>query len=337
MRIIKRKGVINMYGYTTIAVAAGILLDFIVGDPHKIPHPVCLIGKLITALEGWFRTLFPDTAKGKRLAGTVLWFIVVMVSGAVPAAVLYAAWRINPLLYCMIASAMCCQIMATKSLKDESMKVYQALAERDIAKARYQVSMIVGRDTNQLDADGVARAAVETVAENTSDGSIAPMFYMMLGGAVLGFVYKAVNTMDSMLGYQNETYLDFGRTAAKMDDVWNFIPSRLAAIFMTLVSYLAGFDGKNAWRIFLRDRKKSQSPNSAQTESVCAGALGLRLLGDTVYFGRLHHKETVGDARRAIEAEDIRRANRLLYGTVIMAAVVLGVIRILTGILLFHS
>ncbi|MDE6912232.1 MAG: adenosylcobinamide-phosphate synthase CbiB, partial [Lachnospiraceae bacterium] len=221
-----------MYGYTTIAVAVGILLDFIVGDPHKIPHPVCFIGKLITALEIRFRMLFPDTAKGKRLAGMVLWFIVIMVSGAVPAAVLYAAWRINPLLYCMTASAMCCQIMATKSLKDESMKVYQALAEQDIVKARYQVSMIVGRDTKQLDADGVARAAVETVAENTSDGSIAPMFYMMLGGAVLGFVYKAVNTMDSMLGYQNETYLDFGRTAAKMDDVWNFIPSRLAALFM---------------------------------------------------------------------------------------------------------
>ena len=227
---------------------------------------------------------------------------------------------------------MCCQIMATKSLKDESMKVYDALKEQDIVKARRQVSMIVGRDTDRLDADGVARAAVETVAENTSDGSIAPLFYIMIGGPVLGFLYKAVNTMDSMLGYKNETYLDFGRTAAKMDDVWNLIPSRLAAIFMTLVSFLIGFDGKNAWKIFLRDRKKSPSPNSAQTESVCAGALGVKLLGDTMYFGTIHHKETVGDARRAIEAQDICRANRLLYATVIMAAVLLGGVRILVGI-----
>lgn len=212
------------------------------------------------------------------------------------------------------------------------MKVYDALEEWDLVKARYQVSMIVGRDTKQLDADGVARAAVETVAENTSDGSVAPLFYMMLGGPVLGFLYKAVNMMDSMLGYKNDMYMDFGRTAAKMDDLWNLIPSRLAAIFMTLVSFLTGFDGKNAWRIFLRDRKKSPSPNSAQTESVCAGALGIRLLGDTVYFGVLHHKDTVGDARRAIEAQDIRRANRLLYGTVILAAAVLGGVRILVGI-----
>lgn len=326
-----------MYGYTTIAVAAGILLDFIIGDPHKIPHPVCFIGKLITALEERLRTLFQDTAAGKRLGGTALWLIVAVISGAVPAVVLYAAWRIHPWFYCILASIMCCQIMATKSLKDESMKVYRALAEQDIVKARHQVSMIVGRDTMQLDADGVARAAVETVAENTSDGSVAPMFYMMIGGPVLGFLYKAVNTMDSMLGYKNEIYLDFGRTAAKMDDIWNLIPSRLAAIFMTLVSYLVGFDGKNAWRIFLRDRKKSASPNSAQTESVCAGALGLRLLGDTMYFGTLHHKETVGDAHRNIEAEDIRRANKLLYGTVIMAAAVFGAIRILAGIWIFRS
>lgn len=324
-----------MYGYTTIAVAVGIILDFIIGDPHRIPHPVCFIGKLITALEKCFRKLFRDTAKGKRSAGTLLWLIVVTVSSAIPFAMLYAAWCIHPLLYCIIASIMCGQIMATKSLKDESMKVYQALAEHDIVKARYQVSMIVGRDTALLDADGVARAAVETVAENTSDGSVAPLFYMMIGGPVLGFAYKAVNTMDSMLGYRNEKYMDFGRTAAKMDDIWNFIPARLAAIFMTLVSYLEGYDGKNAWRIFLRDRKKSPSPNSAQTESVCAGALGLRLLGDTMYFGTLHHKETVGDPQRDIEPEDIKRVGRLLYGTVIMASVVFGAVRILARIWIF--
>lgn len=322
----------NMYRYTTIAIAAGILLDFIVGDPHNIPHPVCLIGRLISGLEIRLRTSFGKTALEKRLAGTLLWVFVMFVSGAVPAVILGVAWHVHPWLYTFLASLMCCQIMATKSLKDESMKVYDALKKQDILKARYQVSMIVGRDTDRLDADGVARAAVETVAENTSDGSVAPLFYLMVGGPVLGFLYKAVNTMDSMLGYKNETYLDFGRTAAKMDDLWNLIPSRLAAVFMTLVSFLTGLDGKNAWRIFLRDRKKSPSPNSAQTEAVCAGALGVQLLGDTVYFGVLHHKETVGDAQRNIGAEDIPRTNRLLYGTVILATVLMGVIRVLVGI-----
>lgn len=321
-----------MYRYTTIAIIAGIILDFIVGDPHSIPHPVCLIGRLVSGLEKWMRACLGGTARGDRLAGTFLWILVTLISGAVPAVILYAAWRVHPYLYTLAASVMCCQIMATKSLKDESMKVYGALKRHDIFEARYQVSRIVGRDTDRLDADGVARAAVETVAENTSDGSIAPLFYMTIGGPVLGFLYKAVNTMDSMIGYKNERYLDFGKTAAKMDDIWNFIPSRLAAVFMTLVSFLMGFDAGNAWRIFLRDRKKSPSPNSAQTESVCAGALGVRLLGDTVYFGVVHRKETVGDARRNIEAEDIRRANRLLYATVVLAAVLMGGMRLLAGI-----
>lgn len=326
-----------MYRYTTIAIAAGTILDFIVGDPHSVVHPVCLMGKLITALEKCIRPHFSGTAQGKRLGGTLLWLIVIAVTGVLPAVILYVAWCVHPWMYTVLASVMCCQIMATKALRDESMKVYDALKEQDILKARHQVSMIVGRDTDRLDADGVARAAVETVAENTSDGSIAPLFYMMVGGPVLGFLYKAVNTMDSMLGYKNEMYLDFGRTAAKMDDLWNWIPSRFAAIFMTLVSFFLGLDGKNAWKIFLRDRKKSPSPNSAQTEAVCAGALGVRLLGDTVYFGVLHRKETVGDARRDIEPEDICRANRLLYGTVIMAAVLFGAVRSMICVFVFSN
>lgn len=326
-----------MYQYTTIAIFAGLVLDFIVGDPHGVLHPVVLIGKLITLLEKHLRGLFSDTIRGRRAAGTVMWIAVVLVSGMAPAVILYVAWLINPWLYCAVAAIMCCQIMATKALKDESMKVYDALAEHDIVKARYQVSMIVGRDTDRLYAEGVAKAAVETVAENTSDGSIAPLFYMMIGGPVLGFLYKAVNTMDSMVGYKNEKYLDFGRTAAKMDDVWNFIPARLAAVFMTLVSYFVGLDGRNAWRIFIRDRKKSPSPNSAQTESVCAGALGVCLLGDCWYFGALHHKETIGDADRQIEPEDIKRANRLLYGTVILAAFFFGGLRLLTTYFIFGA
>lgn len=317
-----------MHLYTTAAIFAGILLDFIVGDPQGITHPVVYIGKMISLLEKKLRVIFPDTIKGRRAAGGVMWLLVIMITGAVSACILYAAWQVHPLVYCGISAVMCCQIMATKSLKDESMLVYSALVDKNIEKARYQVSRIVGRDTDRLDEAGVVRAAVETVAENTSDGSIAPLFYMMLGGPVLGFIYKAVNTMDSMVGYKNEKYIDFGRAAAGMDDLWNFIPARFAALLMVCASYLTGLDGSNAWKIFIRDRKKSPSPNSAQTESVCAGALGVTLLGDCTYFGKLHHKEVIGDAYREIEAQDIRRANRLLYVTVLLAVLLLGGLRL---------
>ena len=173
-----------------------------------------------------------------------------------------------------------------KSLSEESKKVYYCLKRNDMKEARRAVSMIVGRDTENLTEEGVTKAAVETVAENTSDGVTAPLLYMMLGGAPLGFLYKAVNTMDSMLGYKNEKYLYFGKIPAKMDDVFNFIPARVTAMFMVCASFLAGLDGKNAWRIYLRDRRKHASPNAAQTESVCAGALRIRLAGDAVYFGK---------------------------------------------------
>ena len=203
--------------------------------------------------------------------------------------------------------------------KKESTKVYTALKKNDLLGARYAVSMIVGRDTNVLDEAGVARAAVETVAESTSDGVIAPMLYTALGGPVLGMIYKAVNTMDSMVGYKNDKYLYLGRAAAKLDDVLNFIPSRLCAWIMIFAAYLPSkgheFDGKNAKKIFLRDRFNHASPNSAQTESVCAGALRVRLAGDAWYFGKLVKKKYIGDDLRPVEPEDIRRANRLLYRT----------------------
>lgn len=180
-------------------------------------------------------------------------------------------------------------------------------------KARTAVSMIVGRDTAVLSEEGIIKAAVETVAENTSDGSIAPLCFLLLGGPVAGFAYKAVNTMDSMLGYKNEKYMYFGRAAARLDDVANFIPSRLAAWAMIAASRLCGLDAAGAYRIWKRDRFCHASPNSAQTESVCAGALGVALAGDAVYFGKTVKKSFIGDARRRVEAEDIVRANRLLY------------------------
>lgn len=218
----------------------------------------------------------------------------------------------------------CYQIFAARCLVGESRKVYQKLKEDDLPGARRAVSMIVGRDTENLTAEGVTKAAVETVAENTSDGVTAPLLFLLIGGAPLGFLYKAVNTMDSMLGYKNEKYLYFGRIPAKMDDVFNYIPARLTAWFMIVAAFLMGMDGKNAWKIYLRDKRKHASPNSAQSEAVCAGALDVQLAGDAVYFGKVYKKDYIGDAIRKIEPEDILRAGKLMYMTTILMMVVFG-------------
>ena len=305
--------------WSVYALFIGFIIDLIVGDPHSIPHPVIFIGKLISAIEKAVRKIFPKTVRGENVAGGVLWLLVVVISTAVPALLLWLCYGLNTWLGLALESIMCWQILATKSLKDESMKVYTALKTGNIAKSRYAVSMIVGRDVNCLDEQGVAKAAVETVAENTSDGIIAPLFYMILGGAPLGYFYKAINTMDSMIGYKNDRYLYFGRFAAKLDDVVNFIPARLSAMLMLLAAtIMPGFSGKDASKIYQRDHKKSASPNAAQTESVCAGALQVQLLGDAYYFGTLHKKDTIGDGKRTVTPERIVEANRLLYGTVFL-------------------
>ena len=304
--------------WSLAALVIGFCIDLLVGDPHGFPHPVVLIGKCISVLERALRCICPKTPSGERAAGAILWGTVVIVSTAVPALLLWLSGLVSPWLRLALESVMCWQILAVKSLRDESMKVYDALESGDLAASRHAVSMIVGRDTDRLDDAAVTRAAVETVAENTSDGVTAPMFYMALGGAVGGFFYKAANTMDSMLGYTNDKYINFGRTAAKLDDVLNYIPSRLTALLMILSAYILRFDGKNAFRIWKRDRRKHASPNSAQTEAVCAGALDVRLAGDAYYFGELHKKPFIGDDIRPIENEDIRRANRLMYMTSIL-------------------
>ena len=243
--------------------------------------------------------------------------VVVTVSTGVPAVILSVAYKYFWQLGLALESFWCYQILATKSLKVESDRVYQEIQTGDIARARKAVSMIVGRDTKSLTEEGIAKAAVETVAENTSDGVTAPLMFLMLGGAPLGFLYKAVNTMDSMLGYKNEKNLYFGRVAAKMDDVFNYLPSRVSAVLMIAAAFLTGMDAKKAAQIYKRDRRKHASPNSAQTESVCAGALQVQLAGDAWYFGVLHKKETIGDPIRPVEAEDIKRAGRLMYVTAV--------------------
>lgn len=312
-----------------LALVLGFCIDLLFGDPHSIPHPVVLIGRLISAMEKLVRKIFPKTVRGENVAGGVLWLLVVLISTAVPLGILYLGYKISPWLGLALESIMCWQILATKSLKVESMKVYTALKAGDPAEYRRAVSMIVGRDTAALDDKAVARAAVETVAENTSDGIVAPMLYLAIGGAPLGFFYKAVNTMDSMLGYVEMPYKNIGLVPAKMDDFFNFLPARLSALLMLLAGWLEGLDIRRGWRIWRRDRRNHASPNSAQTESVCAGLLGLRLAGDAYYHGVLHKKPYIGDPVREIEYEDIPRACRLLYGTAMVSLVLFCGIKLL--------
>ena len=309
------------------ACITGFLLDFIFGDPVWLYHPVRVIGNFISFGEKTLRKIFRKTPGGELAAGAVLWFLTAGLSFLIPFAVLAGAQMLHPVLRFLIESFWCYQILAARCLVNESGKVYDRLKENDLPGAKKAVSMIVGRDTENLTVEGVTKAAVETVAENTSDGVTAPLLFLILGGAPLGFLYKAVNTMDSMLGYKNEKYLYFGRFPARMDDVFNYIPSRTTALLMTAAAFLTGMDGKNAWKIYLRDRRKHASPNAAQTEAVCAGALRVRLAGDAVYFGKLYKKEYLGDSLRPIEAEDIRRAGRLMYVTAVLMLIIFGVLK----------
>ena len=263
--------------WSLAALIIGFCVDLLLGDPHGFPHPVVLIGRLISVLEKLLRRLCPKTPAGERAAGAILWGAVVMASVTAPALLLWLGGMVSPWLRLVLESVMCWQILATKSLRDESMKVYDALESGDIVRSRRAVSMIVGRDTAALDDAGVTRAAVETVAENTSDGVIAPLL--------------------------------------------NYIPARLSALLMLAAGGLLGMPVADGWRIFRRDRKKHASPNSAQTESVCAGLLGVRLAGDAWYHGVLHKKEYIGDARREITHEDIPRTCRFMTVTAVLALV----------------
>ena len=376
--------------YHMIAFFAGFCLDMLFGDPYWLPHPIRLMGNLISSLERMLigekesrkekknlheveeaadekpgrkeegreeqkteqtrkerqkteqgteqtvkeeqkakQTIKKEQKTGgqeerrskenseKFKKGIILAVTVPVVSALVSALLLVVAYKLHPVCGVMIEAIMTYQILAAKCLKVESMKVYKSLKEEGLVSARRAVSMIVGRDTQVLDETGVAKAAIETVAENTSDGVIAPMLYTALGGPVFGFVYKAINTMDSMVGYKNDRYLYFGRAAAKLDDAANYLPARISAFLMIGCAFIGGkeFDGRRAFRIYKRDNRKHASPNSAQTEAVCAGALGIQLAGDASYFGKVVKKPYIGDPARAVEFEDIRRVNKLMYLT----------------------
>lgn len=306
------------------ALCIGFILDFILGDPHSLWHPVQGIGSLITGTEKVLRKIFPDKKRPLQIAGLLLVLFVVSVSVLLAGLLLWIAERIHPALGFGLSCILCWQMLATKSLKTESMKVYTALEKEGLEAGRRAVSMIVGRDTKSLSEEGVIKAAVETVAENTSDGVTAPLFYMMLAGPLGGVFYKAINTMDSMIGYRNEKYRWLGTCAARLDDIANFIPARISALFMTAAAFMLGFDGKGAWKIYRRDRHNHKSPNAAQTEAVMAGALQVQLAGDAWYFGELYKKPTIGDPIRPVRREDIPAACRLEYGAVILQFLVMA-------------
>lgn len=310
--------------YSMLAVACGFILDMIFGDPLEMPHIVRLMGKTITFFERIFLTDRRSRIK-LRIMGLIMVIMMLLLYGVLPYIIIICLYRRIPVAGFVIETFICYQMLAAKSLKNESMKVYEKLNENNLVGARYAVSMIVGRDTEYLSVEGVIKATVETVAENTSDGVIAPLFYMLILGAPLAMAYKAVNTMDSMVGYKNEKYGDFGYFPAKTDDFVNFIPARLSAILMIAASFILRYDTHNAIKIFLRDRYNHKSPNSAQTESVCAGALGIKLAGDASYFGKVVKKPYIGDDLQKIEKEDIVRADKLMYTTAYIA-VILGVL-----------
>ncbi len=317
--------------WTLAAVVIGFGLDMLLGDPDGrgiFVHPIVLIGRLIARTEKVVRRKFPPTVAGERLAGLVIWVAVVAVATLIPALLLWVCRSISLWLGLVAESVMCWQILATRSLRDESMKVYYRLHRGDVSGARQAVSMIVGRDTERLDESGITKATVETVAENTSDGVVAPLLFMALGGAPLGFFYKAINTMDSMLGYVEMPYKNIGMVAARMDDLMNLVPARVSAMLMLLAGWLLHMDVRGGWRIFWRDRYNHASPNSAQTESVCAGLLGVRLAGDAWYHGVLHRKKFIGDERRHIEHQDIVRSCRLMYVTAALALLLGCVLRL---------
>ena len=305
----------------TLAISCGFALDALLGDPYSMPHPVRLMGFAISRLEPVLRKAFPKTRAGEHAAGAALVAVVAGGSYVATSLVLRAARSASPALGFAVKTLLCYQAIAARQLGVEALKVRDALEREGVEAGRAAVSMIVGRDTQDLDKAGIVRATVEAVAENASDGVVAPLLYLALGGAPAGMLYKAVSTMDSMVGYKNERYHHFGTAAARADDALNYIPARVTALLMCLVAPVVGLDGKGAWRILRRDRRRHASPNAGHPEAACAGALGVQLAGPASYFGKVHNKPTIGDDLRPVETDDISRSTQLLAATSVAALV----------------
>ena len=299
-------------------IAIALLLDLVLGDPRWMPHPVRLIGRLIAALEGPARRAIPDA----RLAGSVTALAVILAAALATGAMIGTAGWIHPLLEDAVSILLLYTTLAARDLADHSIGVYRALERFDLAEARRLVSWLVGRDTGRLTEAEVVRAAVESVAENTVDGIIAPLFFAAIGGPAVAMAYKAVSTLDSMIGYRSERYIYFGRTAAKIDDGANYIPARLAAPIITAAAALTGGRATAAWRIARRDGRKHLSPNAGIAEAAFAGALGIRLGGVIERRGRPVNLPEIGDTIMPLARRQILAANRMMYAATGIAAAV---------------
>ena len=302
------------YSFANILIMIlGYIMDLVFGDPYWFPHPVRFIGKLISKTEKFIRK-HAKSEKSLKYWGILMWLVPVVTTALVTALIVKIA-SFNKYVEIFVSAFIIYTTLSTKCLKDEATKIYNVLETGDIKKSRVQLSYIVGRDTTNLSQSEIIRATVETVAENTVDGTISPMFYGFLFGPVGAMTYKAINTLDSMVGYKNDKYLNLGCVSAKLDDVANFIPARLTAIFMPLGAFLCGMNGLNSFKIAIRDRKNHKSPNCAFAEGAAAGAIGVQLGGTNIYFGKEVYKPTIGDKKRELENYDIVRMNKLMYAT----------------------
>ena len=306
-----------------IEIILGFLLDLIVGDPQNPIHPIRIIGSLCKTVEKFFRSILKRYLK---VAGLLTWILVVFIVFIFNYLLLKVTYRINPSVTMILGSVMIYFCISTKALKIEGLKVVKYVIKDDIEGARKQLSYIVGRDTKNLDKESILKAVVETVAENMSDGVIAPLFYAGIGGAPLAFLYKAVNTMDSMFGYKNDKYIEFGYFPAKLDDVFNYIPARLSGYFIVVVSFILGLDYKNSFKIYKRDKNNHSSPNSAHPEAAVAGALNVQLGGPNYYFGKLVEKQTIGDDREKIDINKVNNTNNILYCSAVLGCIMASII-----------
>ena len=311
------------YSFANILIMIlGYIMDLVFGDPYWFPHPVRFIGKLISKTEKFIRK-HAKSEKSLKYWGILMWLVPVVTTALVTALIVKIA-SFNKYVEIFVSAFIIYTTLSTKCLKDEATKIYNVLETGDIKKSRVQLSYIVGRDTTNLSQSEIIRATVETVAENTVDGTISPMFYGFLFGPVGAMTYKAINTLDSMVGYKNDKYLNLGCVSAKLDDVANFIPARLTAILMPLGAFLCGMNGLNSFKIAIRDRKNHKSPNCAFAEGAAAGAIGVQLGGTNIYFGKEVYKPTIGDKKRELENYDIVRMNKLMFATTANALLILS-------------
>ena len=296
---------------TAVSLLSAGLLDLLLGDPHRLPHPVRWIGRLINGLE---KVLYPENRSDRSefCAGCIVCMLVVFLCGGSVYLVFLSLQKWSPIAGLIGETIIGCYCISARSLVQEADKVRRFLAVQDLSSARKALSMIVGRDTENLDEDGIVRATVETVAENIVDGIVSPVFYLALGGPVAAMAFKAVSTMDSMIGYRNERYRRFGTCAARLDDALNFVPARVAAfLLIPCAAFILRYDWKKSIRIVRRDRLKHESPNSAHGEAAVAGALGLRLGGEAFYRGIRSEKPYLGDRDGLFHPDAVIRVNRI--------------------------